>query len=93
MLSDKNLSVTSSIRLDRRLYTVGNLRLIAGLYMIKLDDGVEFIVALSDGDEVVYRVLNSHGDAIRLFETLYEAEVDTASFDGIADDLLYNNIL
>ena len=93
MLSDKNLSVTSSVRLDRRLYTVGKLRLISGLYMIKLDDGVEFVVALSDGNDVVHRALNSYGDASRLFETLYEAEVDTSSFDGIADDLLYNNIL
>ena len=93
MISDKNFSITSVIRLDRRVYSVGKLRLISGLYMIKLDDRQMFAVALSDGDDVVHRVLTSYSDASCLFETVCDAEVDTASFDGVADDLLYNNIL
>ncbi len=93
MIFDKSLSLTYAVRYERVISVIGDLPVIYALYELDIDDNRKYAVVLSDGEDVVYRLINSQKAAKELFETVLSGGVDTSSFSGVADDLIYNNIL
>jgi len=68
---------------------LGNIEVFYALYKIDTENSERFAVAVGDDDSLELFTLTSPDDSVRLYKTVSENEVDTASFFGIADDFMY----
>ncbi len=89
---DKSLVLDSAKRLSRRIASVGDITLVYALYELNIGS-LLYAVAVSDGDDLTFRLFDRFAAAEELFLTAVENGLDPASLDAAADDMICNNIL
>jgi len=76
-------------RIESSVKPLGNINVFYALYKLGTESQELFAVAVGDDDSLELFTLESHEECVRLYKTVSENEVDTASFFGIADDFIY----